>query len=93
MFIAGLANVLSRMATGSNAVEQGCTWTKAWLEFTVNRELELSIKQKTNSLTSSPYDKGHKWHATLLAESCFLASFFSMYEGVSVSGISRSWLV
>ena len=41
VFIAGLANVLSRMATGSNAVEQGCTWTKAWLEFTVNRELEL----------------------------------------------------
>lgn len=48
MFIAGLANVLSRMATESNAVEQGCTWTKAWLEFTVNRELELSINKQEN---------------------------------------------
>ena len=75
MFIAGLANVLSRMATGSNAVEQGWTWTKAWLEFTVNRELELSIKQKTNSLTSSSYDKaGHQGNATLPAESFFLRS-------------------
>lgn len=41
VLMAGLANVLSRTDTGSKALEQGCTCTKAWLEFTVNRELEL----------------------------------------------------
>ena len=41
--MAGFARVFRRIATGSKSVEHGCTWTKAWLEFTVNNELELWI--------------------------------------------------
>jgi len=43
VLMAGFARVFRRIATGSKSVEHGCTWTKAWLEFTVNNELELRL--------------------------------------------------
>ena len=50
VLIAGLANVFNRIVTGSKSFDDGCTCTKAWLELTVNSELELNIKENNHKL-------------------------------------------